>query len=269
MSESSSGYIIGFEVYTGKAISSAADLANPMDKECSRTTTLVLLGLLEKFKLLNKVHSLYMGNYYSSPELYEERYFLEAHACGTVHTNRKRMLECIKKMNVKPLESAYLCNGPLLCLRWKGQKTKSNKKPLTLISTIHDAQELLTTKKDSHGNRLLKPQIIFEYTKNMSSVDLYDQHVAFQMSMRKSIKWWGKLFFHIMNMILLNAYILNTKFGNTKLSHEEYMDYIAKYLINASMEDCTCIPTRCVCPNTQNARLLERHFMHKIPKDPN
>ena len=97
-------------------------------------------------------------------------------------------------MNVKSLESAYLHNGSFLCLRWKGQKTKSNKKPVTLTSTIHDAQELLTTKKDSHGNRLLKPQIIFKYTKNMSGVDLSDQYMAFRMSARKSMKWWRKLF---------------------------------------------------------------------------
>ena len=109
--------MIGFEVYTGKGTSSAADLANPMDKGCSRTTTLVL-GLLEKFKLLNKGHCLYMDKYYSNPELFEELYFCETYACGTVHTNRKGMPECIKQMNVKPLESAYLCNCPLLCLRW-------------------------------------------------------------------------------------------------------------------------------------------------------
>ena len=111
---------------------------------------------------------------------------------------------------------------------------------------------MLTTKKDSHGNRLLKPQIIFEYSKNMSGVDLSDQYMAFHMSMRKSMKWWRKLFFHITNMILLNAYILNTKFGKTKLSHEEYMDYIAKYLIDTSIEDCTRLPIRCVRPNTQH-----------------
>ena len=100
----------------------------------------------------------------------------------------------------------------------------------------------------------------------MSSVDLSDQYMAFHMSMRKSMKWWRKLFFHIMNMILLNAYILNTKFGNTKLSHEEYMDNIAKYLIDTSMEDCTFIPTRCVHPNTQNAHFWNGTFSTKYPK---
>ena len=151
------------------------------------------------------------------------------------------MPDCLKRINVKCLELAYLRNCPLLCLKWKGQKTKSNKKPVTIISTIHDAQEMLTTKKDSHGSRLPKPQIIFEYTQNMSGVDLSDQYMAFQLSIRKSMKWWGKLFFHIMNMIFLKAYILNTKFGKTKLSHEEYMDYIAKYLIDTSIKDCTCL----------------------------
>ena len=90
MSESCSGYIIGFEVYTGKGTSSAADVANPIDKECSRTTELVL-DLLQKFKLLNKGHCVYMDNYYSSSELIEELYFLETYTCGTVHTNRKGM----------------------------------------------------------------------------------------------------------------------------------------------------------------------------------
>ena len=51
VSESSTGYIIGFEVYMGKGTSSAADTSRPMDPPCTRTTTLVL-GLLEKFQLL-------------------------------------------------------------------------------------------------------------------------------------------------------------------------------------------------------------------------
>ena len=210
LSESSSGYIIVFEVYTGKGTSCAADVANPIDKECSRTTKLVL-GLLEEFKLLNKGHCVYMDNYYSSPELFEELYFRETYACGTVCTNRKGMPDCIKRINVKPLESAYLHNGPLLCLKWKRQKTKSNKKPVTLISTIHDAQELLTTKKDSMEIDFRNPKSFLNIPKTCPVLICQ----TFHMSMRKSMKWWRKLFFHIMNMILLNAYILNTKFGKT------------------------------------------------------
>ena len=55
LSESISGYIIGFEVCTGKGMSSAADASRPMDPLCMRTTNLVL-SLMEKFHLLDKGH---------------------------------------------------------------------------------------------------------------------------------------------------------------------------------------------------------------------
>ena len=92
------------------------------------------------------------------------------------------MPSTISKMDVKPLQSLFVQNGPLLCLKWKGAKTKTKKKPVTILSTIHDAMEILTKKKDSHGNRLPKPESIMQYTLHMSGVDLSDQYMAFHMS---------------------------------------------------------------------------------------
>ena len=61
-----------------------------------------------------------MDNYYTSPELFEELYFRETYACGTVRMNRKGMPSTtLKHVNVEPLESAFLMNGPLLCIKWK------------------------------------------------------------------------------------------------------------------------------------------------------
>lgn len=266
ISEAESGYIIGFEVYTGKGTASVSNTANTMDPNCTRTTKLVM-GLMEKYNLLDRGHCLYMDNYYTSPELCEELYFRETYSCGTVRSNRKGFPSTLSSLDVSPLESCYVRNGPLLCLKWKGQKAKTKKKPVTLLSTVHDAQEVLTLKRDSHGNRLPKPEIVLQYTKNMSGVDLSDQYMAFHMSLRKSMKWWRKLFFHMFNMILLNAYILNKKYGNCKLSHEEYMEYLANYLIETSKEHCT-LPSRVTHPQVQATRLLERHFIEKIPTDP-
>ena len=84
------------------------------------------------------------------------------------------MPSTISKIDVKPLQSLFVQNGPLLCLNWKGTKTKTKKKPVTILSTIHDAMEILT-KKDSHGNRLPKPESIMQYTLQMSGIDLSDQ----------------------------------------------------------------------------------------------
>ena len=91
-------------------------------------------------------------------------------------------------------------NGPLLCLKWVGQKMKSKKNPVTILTTIHEANELLMKKKkDSHGNCIPKSVCISEYTKNMSSVDISDQYMASHVALRKSMKWSRKLFFHLFN----------------------------------------------------------------------
>ena len=263
----STGYILGFDIYTAHDETSVSKFSKPLDPETTKTTQIVM-GLLEKFKLLDKGHNLYMDNYYSSPELFEELYYRQTYACGTTHSIRKGMPSMISKMDVKPLQSLFVQNGPLLCLKWKGAKTKTKKKPVTILSTIHDAMEILTKKKDSHGNRLPKPESIMQYTLHMSGVDLSDQYMAFHMSLRKSMKWWRKVFFHILNMILLNAYILNNKYGKQKLSHDEYMEYIAEYLLDKGIEGSTCIPQKTNRCNTDKSQLLGRHFMQKIPKDP-
>ena len=103
------------------------------------------------------------------------------------------MPKTLAKANIQPLQSAFLRKGPLLCLKWRAPKTKSKKKPVTILSTIHAAKEV-QKKKDSHGNRISKPQCVQEYTQNMSGVDISDQYMAFHVNLHKSMKWSRKLF---------------------------------------------------------------------------
>ena len=123
ISESQSEYILGYEVYTGKDTSCISMQSNPLNPECGKTTKLVL-GLLEKCKFLDKGHNIYMDNYYTSPELAEELFFHQTYCCGTVKMNHKDMPKSLAKANIQPLQSAFLHKGPLLCLKWRGPKTK-------------------------------------------------------------------------------------------------------------------------------------------------
>ena len=83
------------------------------------------------------------------------------------------MPKTLGNANIQHLQSAFLRNRPLLCLKWKGPKSKSKKKPITILSTIHQATEVLTKNKNvSHGNCIPKPLCIQEYTQNMSGVDI-------------------------------------------------------------------------------------------------
>ena len=212
ISEATSGYIIGFHIYTGKNASCVSTNSQPLDPDCTKTKKIVL-GLLKTTNLLDKGHHIYMDNYYTSPELFSELYYCQTYACGTVRQNRKGLPTSVKQAKLKPLQSVYLRSGPMLGLKWSGKKKKSTKKPVTILSTIHKATELLTKKIDAYGNRIPKPVPIYKYTKNMSGVDISNKYMSFHVALRKSMKWSHKLFFHLFNMVILNSYLLNKKFG--------------------------------------------------------
>ena len=262
VSEAESGYILGFSVYTGKDSSCVSFSSKPLDENCTKTTK-VVLGLLDQTKLLDKGHHIYMDNYYTSPELFYELFHRETYACGTAR-KRKGMPKTIADAKLKPLESIFMRNGPLLCLKWSGPKKKAKaKKPVTMLTTVHSADELLTKKKDSHGNRIPKPVCIYQYTKKMSGVDISDQYLSHHVALRKSMKWSRKLFFHMFNMIMLNSYILNKKFGK-KMHKHDFVECIATYLVESSFPGVSSLPQRTVGSSPSSSRLTDRHFPKRI-----
>ena len=81
--EASSGYVLAFDIYSGKK---------------------VVIGLLNSSKLLKSAHFIYMDNYYTSPELCEELHFRETYACGTVRANSKGLPEALKISKLKKVD---------------------------------------------------------------------------------------------------------------------------------------------------------------------
>ena len=66
-------------------------------------------------------------------------------------------------------------------------------------------------------------------------------------------------------MVILNAYILNRIYGNKKMSHSAYREYIAQYLITTSLETVTCTKRKPSVPidNTE-MRLSGKHCVSKL-----
>ena len=114
-----------------------------------------------------------------------------------------------------------------------------DKRAVTVLTTIHAAVNVATNKTDSQGNGILKPLAIVDYINNMGGCDTSDQLISYYSFLQKSIKWWKKLFMHLLNMLLLNAHILNSKYGCKKLDHQAYMEYIANYLITEGSVNCS------------------------------
>ena len=90
VSEPSTGYICGFEVYRGDA--SGQSQGNAQELQDASKTSCIVQGLLDSVQLLNMGHHVYFDNYYNSPDLIDLLHMRKTHTCGTVR----------KKLNVTP-----------------------------------------------------------------------------------------------------------------------------------------------------------------------
>jgi len=54
----------------------------------------------------------------------------------------------------------------------------------------------------------MKPTCVHEYNQNMGDEDNVDRQLSITETVRKSMKWYRKLFFHLIDLCLSNAHAL-------------------------------------------------------------
>ena len=251
VSEAETGYICGFEVYTGKD--------SKHDAECTKTTSTVM-DLLDSIKLLDKGHHVYFDNYYNSPELIEKLLERKTHGCGTVRKDHCQGLpKAVSKAKLtKRGQTVFHRKGNLLALKWK------DKRDVYILTGIHKADSVVSLKRTYKGEKIRKPEAVFIYNQYMSSVDLTDQFLSSYSFLRRSVKWSKKFFIHCINMVMLNAYMLYKHYAKEKKTHKQFHLDIVKHLLKNAKETprgALEIPE----PANSPLRLIERHFIEKIP----
>ena len=98
------GYCLGFDVYTGKEYPTrCAQNVQLLDPSYNKTTKIVV-GLMDSTGFLDKGHPIYMNNYYTSTDLFEELHFWNSFACGTINPIHKNLPQAVvsKKMKKNP-----------------------------------------------------------------------------------------------------------------------------------------------------------------------
>ncbi|PNF30391.1 hypothetical protein B7P43_G13252, partial [Cryptotermes secundus] len=85
---------------------------------------------------------------------------------------------------------------------------------------------------DEHGNAI-KPATVADY-KHMGYVDKADRMANSYSISRQTWKWTNKLFFHFLDMTMLNSFILLSSCG-AKLSHRElFLALVRNMLVHAA-----------------------------------
>lgn len=241
------GYILDFIVYTGATTETVqSNFGKSGD---------VVLTLLEPY--LDKGHTLFLDNWYSSPDLFLWLYNRCTNACGTVRKTRKQMPKMEEKLK-KGEFTFRTAKNRLIAIKW------CDKREVFMLSTTHDKNVAATGKTDRTTNRqIMKPECIIEYNKRMGAVDKTDMLRSCVECVRRSTKWYKKVFFHVMDMILLNSHILFQDATKKKITLAKFQLNLISQMIDSNPGDFVYTARR--AHHAAPFRLTARHFPKKIP----
>ena len=174
---------------------------------------------------------MYTDNYYSSPDLFGELRDLGFGACDTVRINRRGLPPAMKANLSRGHVSASITDESMMALKWM------DKRPVTMLSTIHD--ESMTTKirrsRRAEGGQeeIRKPVVVEQYNCFMGGVDRSDQLLSYYGFGHKTVKWWRRAAFHLLDMAVVNSYVMYTlsQQSQKKLTHEQFRIELAKELL--------------------------------------
>lgn len=249
--DSSINYCLEFSLYTG--------VHNFPLSEFGVTYDLVLYMCR---KYMNQGYIIFMDNYYTSPFLFWELKKRETGGVGTVRLSRKGLPDGIVKTKLKTAgeEKTMSYDNDILALKIFDCKI------VTLLSTVYNA-DLIDTGKTHHQTKepIKKPKIIVQYNKFMGGVDANDQLLKYNHFSKRTIKWWKKVFFRLINVCMVNAFTLMKTFKSLngqryKLSQTEFRLIVIRQLVNSANH---VVPEN-VPQSNEFERLIGRHFIHKI-----
>ena len=102
----------------------------------------------------------------------------------------------------------------------------------------------------------------------MGGVDTGDQLQLYYGFSHRTIKWWRRLFFHLIDLAIVNAYILYlmSPCSGKRLTHAQFRIETAKELLMETVEEETAQDQRGPHPdpNPLSSRLTGRHFPGKV-----
>jgi hypothetical protein len=94
-----------------------------------------------------------------------------------------------------------------------------DKRDVFMLSTIHDkSMQNVGRQNRTTGDEIVKPRCVIDYNKNIGGVYLCDSVLHAYPSMRKTIKWYKKVFFHIIDIALFNALVMYRSLGHSNVS---------------------------------------------------
>ena len=140
---------------------------------------------------------------------------------------------------------------------------------------MHNASVDVIQKRPKGGRETEQipcPSAIVEYNHHMNGVDIADQHLSYHsLTRRKTVKWWKKLFWRLIDLSILNSSIVfrqnhpESGIKSNRVFRIELTEELVKPLLHlrASIHNPLGPYTRGRRPSENLDRLKGKHFPYK------
>ena len=229
----SNGYTVNFSIYRGKTGEIISGKGLSYD---------VVLRLMDGY--LDQGYNLFVDNFYTSPTLASDLFERKTHITGTLDRTRKgvppEVNSCFKELSSRHKhrgEGLFVRDGCAVYSTWNDTKC------LTVLSTKYPGHADTTVKrntKDAEGRHEKSdvpiPSPIYHYNKHMGGVDKSDQLIHYYNVLRATKKYWKTLFFHFIDIAVVNSYIIHLEKQANPLSHYQFRENLVRCLSGVIIE---------------------------------
>ena len=157
-------------------------------------------------------HTIFIDNFFSFPRLFDNLDRCKINLCGIVQPNRKDMPHDFgpKQQKLKRSDIRVRTRGGLTALVWKDRREVymlTNMDPPPSEGNFYDSSKCP-----------VKPHIVEWCNQHMGYVNNSDRLANSYFMGRHTFKWTTKLFFHPLDLTVLNSWILLSSYG-AKYTH--------------------------------------------------
>ena len=104
-----------------------------------------------------------------------------------------------------------------------------------MLSSEASAKLDMVQSSNAYVRPSLKPSVVDSYNHHMNGVDIADQLGVYYSFQRKTIKWWRKVFFWLLEVTTVNSYIIYRQTVANPKSHLFYRRTVIESLASCSI----------------------------------
>ena len=180
-------------------------------------------------------HHLYADRYYSSVPLTQTLASHNTSFTGTIMKNRIDLPDEIRdtSFSLKQGEHLSFRCGQLMVTAWRA---KGKQKSLVMVSSSSSAK-MIEVPALHNTQQMLKPECVDDYNHSMNAVDRSDQYSVSYPFVRRTRKWWRKLFFYLLEVSIVNSFITYREVTRKKLSHLDFRRSLVESLATKYLQE--------------------------------